>query len=217
RYQPARIEIEGDWSSASYLLALGASCGNIGIDNLDKASLQGDRVILEHLRNMGVDVRASAGIVTAQKSPLRGINADLSDCIDLLPTMAVLAAQANGKSEFTGIERARIKESNRVRAVFENLKRLGIQVTEMEDRLIIIGAKTPVQEETAKEKAQRVNLGIATELDSYGDHRIAMAFGVLGAAWGGITIKGAECVAKTFPTFWETLESVGVKLERNAE
>lgn len=227
RYQPTRLMVEGDWSSASYFLALGAVSGEIEVGNLSTASLQGDRVILDFLRNMGALVRISGDSITVSRGDLRAIHADLSDCIDLLPTVAVLAALAKGKSEFTGIERARIKESNRVTAVKENLQKLGINVAEDRDRLIITGLKTPKPVEESKmeeESKEGKKADDAAEtarppvvIDSYSDHRIAMAFGVLGAAIGGVTIPGAECVAKTFPTFWEMLEKVGVKVETHAE
>jgi len=112
--------------------------------------------------------------------------------------MSVLAALAEGTSEFTGIGRARIKESDRVTAVKNNLQKLGASVTETSDRLVITG---PI---TTKDPVI---------VDSYNDHRIAMAFGVLGAAAGGVTITGAESVAKTFPTFWDLMRRVGVRTE----
>ena len=219
RYQPARLEVEGDWSSASYFLALGATCGEMEVGNLSAASLQGDRVILDFLRNMGAAVRISGDSVTVGQGELKAIRADLTDCIDLLPTVAVLAALAKGKSEFTGIERARIKESDRVTAVMENLRKLGVDVSETHDRLVITGLKTPKPVDESKmedksEEAKKVETARApVTVDSYGDHRIAMAFGVLGAALGGVTITGAECVAKTFPAFWDTMKKVGVKVE----
>jgi 3-phosphoshikimate 1-carboxyvinyltransferase len=224
RYRPARLEVEGDWSSASYLLALGAVSEGIEVANLGTVSLQGDRVILDYLRGMGAAVSITGDSVIVSRGDLKAINADLSDCIDLLPTVAVLAALANGRSEFTGIERARIKESNRVAAVKENLQKAGIEVTETGDRLVITGLKTPKpvdeskMEEEAKDgkKVDEVARESVT-LDSYGDHRIAMAFAVLGAAVGGITISGAESVAKTFPAFWDTLQQVGVRMETHAE
>jgi 3-phosphoshikimate 1-carboxyvinyltransferase len=223
RYQPTTLNVEGDWSSGSYFLALGAiSAKGVQVNNLSAASLQGDRVILDFLRNMGAKVRASGDIVIVNQDRLRAIHADLSDCIDLLPTLAVLAALGEGVSEFTGIERARIKESNRVAAIKEGLTQIGITVTEERDRLTIKGMKTPkkVTEEDGyeqKDKAEsqeavKIVTGEPVVLDSHGDHRIAMAFSVLGAALGNIVIDGAECVAKTFPAFWEEFEKVGGKL-----
>ncbi len=219
RYQSARVEIEGDWSSASYFLALGAACGEIEVCNLSPASLQGDRVILDFLRGMGASVRVSGDSVTVEPGELKALRADLADCIDLLPTVAVLAALASGRSEFTGIERARIKESDRVRAVRENLQKAGVEVSGAGDHLVITGLKTPKpvdeskMEEESEEAKKDEPARAPVTIDSYGDHRIAMAFGVLGAALGGFTITGAECVAKTFPGFWDTMRKVGVKVE----
>lgn len=224
-YKPTRLKIEGDWSSASYFLALGAVSGEVTVENLSTASLQGDRVILDFLRSMGAKVRVAGDSVTVSVGNLQAIRADLSDCIDLLPTMAVLAALAEGTSVFVGIERARIKESNRVVVVKEGLERMGVTVTEGQDSLTIVGLKTAEpkeddeEEETGEEKAGE-EAAQETEpvlIDSHGDHRIAMAFGVLGAALGGVTVDGAECVAKTFPDFWEALKSVGGEVEIDAK
>ena len=201
-YRPTRLEVEDDWSSASYFLALGAVAGSVEVANLRAASFQGDRVVLDFLRSMGAAVKTEGDLVAVSKGRLRAIYTDLSDCIDLLPTMSVLAALAEGKSEFTGIDRARTKESDRVTAVKNNLQVLGVSVEEASDRLAITG---PV----------KVNQPVV--IDSYGDHRIAMAFGVLGAAVGGVTITGAECVAKTFPTFWDMMRRVGVRMETHAK
>lgn len=232
RYHPTRFEVEGDWSSASYFLALGTVSEGIEVENISMASVQGDRVILDFLRSMGARVRIARNSITVDESKLRAIPADLSDCIDLLPTMAVLAALADGTSEFTGIERARIKESNRVAAVKEGMERMGVTVTEDRDRLTITGLATqkPATEDKDEEETEEGEAGqegqapdtavsepVVTIIDSKNDHRIAMAFGVLGAAIGGITIDGAECVAKTFPQFWDILKNIGGKLETNAE
>ncbi len=223
-YKPTRLKIEGDWSSASYFLALGAVSGEITVENLSTSSLQGDRVILDYLRTMGATVRTAGNSVIVSKSNLRAIRADLSDCIDLLPTMAVLAALAEGTSVFVGIERARIKESNRITAIKEGLERLGVTVTEGQDSLTIVGLKTPKpkkddeededEEKTEEEVEEEREL---VTIDSYGDHRIAMAFSVFGAALGGVTVDGAECVAKTFPDFWEVMKSAGGELEIDAK
>ena len=127
-YQPAEYEVEGDWSSASYPLALGALSGEVEVENLNSESLQGDKIVLDFLQEMGASVTVNRTSIMVKESKLKAIRADLSHCIDLLPTMAVLAAVADGTSEFVGIERARIKESNRVSAVKEGLERMGIAV-----------------------------------------------------------------------------------------
>jgi 3-phosphoshikimate 1-carboxyvinyltransferase len=191
-YRPAKYEVEGDWSSASYFLALGAISGGVEVENLNPESLQGDKMMLNFLRDMGALVEVNKKSVVVKKSRLNALHADLSDCIDLLPTIAVLAAVADGVSELTGIERARIKESNRVAAVKDGLERMGIKVTEERNRLLVTGSEPK-----------------GSVIDSQNDHRVAMAFSILGLSCGGTTINDAECVSKTFPQFWDILKSIG--------
>ena len=197
-YEPAEYEVEGDWSSASYFLALGAVGGEVEVANLNPKSWQGDKGLLNFLSDMGAWVKVKENSVVVRQSGLHAIRADLSDCIDLLPTVAVLAAVADGESEFTGIERARIKESNRVAALREGLEKMGIQVREEKDKLTVIGS-TPR----------------GSVIDSKGDHRIAMAFSILGTVAGDTIIDGAGCVSKTFPQFWDVLKSIGGEVEIN--
>lgn len=197
-YEPAKYTVEGDWSSASYLLAAGAIAGDINIQGLNPESLQGDKVIIDFLENMGASVEISGEGISVRESALKAVKADLTDCIDLLPTMAALAAMAEGTSEFTGIARARIKESNRVSAVKAGLEKAGISVIEEKDKLIITGG--------------RINSAV---IHSNNDHRIAMAFSLLGLKAVNITIENAECVAKTFPEFWDILKSIGGKVQTN--
>ncbi len=191
-YRPAKYEVEGDWSSASYFLALGAISGRVEVENLNPESLQGDKMMLNFLRDMGALVEVNKKSVVVKKSRLNALHADLSDCIDLLPTIAVLTAVADGVSELTGIERARIKESNRVAAVKDGLERMGIKVTEERNRLLVTGSEPR-----------------GSVIDSQNDHRVAMAFSILGLSCGGTTINDAECVSKTFPQFWDILKSIG--------
>ncbi|MBU2535247.1 MAG: 3-phosphoshikimate 1-carboxyvinyltransferase [Chloroflexota bacterium] len=197
-YQPARYEVEGDWSSASYFLALGALSNGVEIENLNPESLQSDRAMLEFLSQMGADVNVSPNAIRVKGSKLKALHVDLSDSIDLLPTLAVLAAVAEGTSELEGIDRARIKESNRVSAVREGLERMEVKVAEEKDRMLITGS----------------NLKSAV-IDSHDDHRIAMAFSILGTLAGNTIINNAECVKKTFPQFWDILRNIGGRLEIN--
>jgi len=199
-YKTTKYEVEGDWSSASYFMALGAVCGEVEIENLNPESLQGDKMMLDFLKDMGALVEINQNSVAVRKSGLKAVRADLSDCIDLLPTMAVLAAAAEGVSEFVGIERARLKESNRVAAVKEGLEKMGVKVAEERDKLTIAGSRPK-----------------GAVIDSKDDHRIAMAFSILGSLVGGTIIDGAECVNKTFPQFWDILRSIGDKVEINGQ
>jgi len=177
RYTPARYEVEGDWSSASYLLALGAVGGEIEVENLKVESRQGDKVILDLLKDMGALVEIKERSIIVKKSRLNAIQADLSDCIDLLPTVAVLA-------------------SNRVSALKDGLERMGITIKEERDRLSIVGSSPK-----------------RSVIDTYDDHRIAMAFSILGSIAGETVINDAECVSKTFPQFWDVFKNIGGKVQ----
>ena len=191
-YQAASYDVEGDWSQAAALLALGALAGEVLVTNLNAESLQGDRKMLNLLQKMGARFTMRRSSVLISRSRLHAISADLSDCIDLLPVMAVLAATAEGHSYFSGIASARHKESNRVSAVIMELGKMGIRTIEKGDSLGIIGGQPA-----------------GTLLDSHADHRLAMAFGVLGAAVGDTVISGAESVSKTYPGFWRGLREPG--------
>jgi 3-phosphoshikimate 1-carboxyvinyltransferase len=195
-YKPANYTIEGDWSSASYLLAAGAVAGEIIIKGLNPESLQADKVILDFLEDMGASVEINDKSILVRESALKAVKVDLTDCIDLLPTMAALAAVSEGTSEFTGIARARIKESDRVSAVKAGLEKAGIKIIEEKDKLVITGGKL-----------------VGAVIDSNNDHRIAMAFSLLGLKAGNIEIENAECVAKTFPEFWDILKRIGGRVK----
>lgn len=193
KYLPAKYEVEGDWSSASYPLALGAIYGEAEIEGLSLKSLQADRIMLKFLENMGAEVTVKENSVKVKSAALKAINVNLTNCIDLLPTMAVLAASAKGESVLSGISKARIKESNRVTAMKQGLEQMGIEVKEEEDSITIKGGKPRS----------------GAIIDSFGDHRIAMAFGTLAVLTEGTKIKNAECVSKTYPDFWRDLKHLG--------
>jgi 3-phosphoshikimate 1-carboxyvinyltransferase len=195
-YLPSQYEVEGDWSSASYFLALGALSDEVEIENLNPESLQSDRAMLGFLKEMGADVSVSPSTIRVKGGKLKALRADLTDCIDLLPTLAVLAAAAEGTSELEGIDRARIKESNRVSAVREGLEKMGVKIFEEKDRVRITGANPE-----------------SAVIESHDDHRIAMAFSILGILAGNTVVNGAECVNKTFPQFWDILKSIGGRIE----
>jgi 3-phosphoshikimate 1-carboxyvinyltransferase len=197
-YKPTRFRIEGDWTSASYPLALGAVLGEVEAENLNPNSLQGDKMILAFLRQMGARIEINGDTITVGKGKLKAIKAEFADVTDLLPTMGVLAAVADGDSEFTGIARTRLKESNRVSSLKEGLTRMGIKVVEEENRLVITGGKPR-----------------GAVIDTYNDHRNAMAFSILGALAGNTVINGAECVAKTYPEYWDVAESIGMRLKKH--
>jgi 3-phosphoshikimate 1-carboxyvinyltransferase len=197
-YTPIRFVVEGDWSSASYFLALGAMAGAIEVNNLNTESLQGDSKMLDILNDMGADITHDKDAIKVSRAELKAVDVDLTDCIDLLPTVAVLAATASGTSRLSGIRRGRIKESDRVAAISGGLRSMGIPVQQEENLLGITGS-TPK----------------GTIIDSMNDHRIAMAFSLLGCVAGNTVITDAECVSKTFPEYWNTVKKIGVKVEMN--
>jgi 3-phosphoshikimate 1-carboxyvinyltransferase len=199
-YKPTRYTVEGDWSSASYLLALGAIGGRTITENLNPKSQQGDKVILELLKEMGATIEIENNAITVNKSSLNAIRTDLTDYIDLLPTVAALTATAKGTSELIGIKRARIKESNRVATVREGLERMGVIVIEENDKLTITGSDIK-----------------GSVIDSHDDHRIAMAFSILGSIVGETTIENAKCVSKTFPNYWDVFQNIGGKVKLNGK
>jgi len=195
-YHATRYRVEGDWSAASALLALGALAGDVTVTNLSPVSLQADAAMLAVLRRMGADASVEAASVTVRKSALHAVTFDLSECIDLLPAAAALAARTDGTTTLTGIGRAREKESDRVAAMLDGLRRLGIQAEAGEDEMRVRGGA-----------------GHGAVVSSAGDHRIAMAFCALGAAVGDVTIENAGCVAKTYPGFWRDVELLGVRAQ----
>jgi 3-phosphoshikimate 1-carboxyvinyltransferase len=179
--------------------------------------------MLEYLRAMGADVRVVGNAVAVKKGewPLKPISVEMADNIDLFPTVAALCALSNGESELRGIQRARIKESNRVTAMRNGLTKLGVPFQEFKEYVTIKGLNIEKKnddddtgtKENMLEKAEdffsEEKEAPSIDIDSCNDHRIAMAFAIIGAAQGGVTITGAECVKKTFPDFWKSFGAIG--------
>ncbi|MDR3313549.1 MAG: 3-phosphoshikimate 1-carboxyvinyltransferase [Oscillospiraceae bacterium] len=191
RYHSAetRLTPEGDWSNAAFWLAAGALTGEITLAGLSADSAQPDAAILPLLRRMGAIVEANpAGEIRVCKSSLRGAELDASECPDLVPTAAVLMALAQGESRIHHAARLRLKESDRLAAMAQNLHALGAQVEELPDGLLFHGVP-------------QLRGGA---VQSFADHRIAMAMAVAALrAQGETTLGGAESVRKSYPAFWE--------------
>jgi len=194
-FAPTSYAVEGDWSGAAAALALGALAGDVRVAELSRTSLQADVAMLELLDRMGASVEDEEGVVRVRRVPLHACTFDLSDAIDLLPVACALGAAADGITRLTGVARARDKESDRVASMADGLRCLGVRVDVEEDEM-------------------RVSGGTAWGgvVSSAGDHRVAMAFGILGAVTGNLAVDGAECVSKTYPGFWDMLRSLGVKV-----
>jgi 3-phosphoshikimate 1-carboxyvinyltransferase len=192
RYRSADFAIEGDWSGAAFLLVAGAIAGSVVVEGLDTGSAQPDRAILEALAAAGARVEAADGRVAVERSELRGFSFDARNRPDLFPPLVALASRCEGLSLIRGAERLRGKESDRATALKEEFGKLGIWVEVTNDVMAVRGGS--------------ISGGV---VDSRGDHRIAMAAAVAAvAADGPATIEDAECVAKSWPSFFEDLDSI---------
>ena len=195
-YKSCDYTVEGDYSSASYLLACVAiNGGNAKVLNLFKNSKQGDKVILEILEKMGADIKIYDDYVEiSSDGKLKGIDINLSNAPDLLITVAVLAAMAEGTTNITGVKHARVKETDRIDTTCKQLEKLNCQLEEFEDGMSITGG---------------VSGGI---VDSCGDHRLAMAFSLIGLKYD-IEIVNGEVFNVSFPNFIESMAEIGFELE----
>lgn len=197
RYTPKDYSVEGDWSSASYMLAAGALTGEVSLGNLSQASSQADAVIYNILQDMGAGIWQTSGNVTVSNNSLHAVDIDLSDSPDLFPMVAALSSRAEGVSTLRGLRRLKYKESNRIEAMTEGLRSMGVKVTKNEDTMMITGGET-----------------IGSTINPYNDHRIAMAFAILAlVSKGETTILDAECTSKSYPDFWGDLEKLGAEIE----
>jgi 3-phosphoshikimate 1-carboxyvinyltransferase len=187
RYLPREYEIEADASSASYFWAAAAlTGGRVTITNLGLESSQGDAAFPEVLERMGCAIESTPAGLTVQGGPLQGVTVDMATMPDLVPTLAVLAAFAQGDTVITGVAHLRHKESDRIHAVAAELAKMGIEARETADGLVIRGGAPK---------------GAVIHTDN--DHRIAMSFAVAGLKAPGMNITDPDCVAKSFPDFWE--------------
>ena len=183
RYCSRDLRIEADWSQAAFWYAAKALGHSLEIDGMDPASAQGDRVIEAHSEMLSRPGECSI---------------DVSGCPDLVPPLAAIGSTRQGTTHLTNAARLRLKESDRLSAVREELSKLGVPVDETPDSLTIHG----------------VQHLLSTQLDSHNDHRIAMMAAILATrASGPVTLRGAESVAKSYPSFWDDYKTLGGKFE----
>lgn len=194
-YRSTSYEIEGDYSSASYFFALPAVCGGrVSVNGLNPFSSQGDRQFLDILAAMGCEVRYSTNGVEIQCDHyLTGVTVDMSSSPDTVQTLCVVASCATTPTTITGISHLRLKESDRLENTAAILSSLGAGVTTGHDWIHIVPGQ--------------LHGGI---IDPHNDHRTAMSFAILGFRIGDLTILHAECVTKSFPTFWSSLAQAGM-------
>ncbi len=190
-YRSMEYQIEGDASNASYFWAAAAvTGGRVTVTNVPVPSLQGDADLVPLLARMGCDIhQEGTGISVHGCERLEGICVDMGNMPDVVPTLAVVAAFAHGKTEITNIAHLRIKECDRLNAVVTELTKMGAQVEEKEDSMIIHG-----------DGGARLH---GASIETYNDHRMAMSFSVAGLRVKGVRIEGEGCVVKSFPDYWE--------------
>jgi 3-phosphoshikimate 1-carboxyvinyltransferase len=190
-YRAREYQIEGDASNASYFWAAAAvTGGRVTVTNVPVPSLQGDAMLVPLFGRMGCEVTRTGNGITLQGNPrLTGIRVDMGDMPDVVPTLAVVSAFAHGKTVIENIAHLRIKECDRLSAVVAELTKLGVKVEEQPAAMIIHG------EGGAGLKG--------AEIETYEDHRMAMSLAVAGLRIPGVKITGEECVAKSFPDFWQ--------------
>jgi len=203
KYKPYNHHIEGDYSSAAFLLVAAAiTDSHIRVKGLRRSSLQGDRVIVRILEEAGVKISVGGSFVEIKgtEKRLKPLNIDMRDNPDLVLPCAVLACAANGKSVIRGVRRLRFKESDRVEALSSELSKMGAEIKFSDDYIMIHGG-----------------IGLhEAEINPHGDHRIAMACAVAALRASGETIiHDAECINKSYPNFVRDIRLLGAEvLER---
>jgi len=190
---PEKVRIDGDWSNAAFFLVAGAIGRTVTVTGLDMSSPQGDKKICDILRLFGADVRISDDEITVFSAPLTAQTVDMTEIPDMLPALAVLAANSEGESVFTGAQRLRIKESDRLKTICEMINSLGGECRETEDGVVVTGRKLT-----------------GGKVNGSGDHRIVMAAAAAATACvGEVIIDGAQAVKKSYPTFFEDFARLG--------
>ena len=200
---PGEITVEGDWSNAALWLAAGAvGTFPVTVTGLDTDSPQGDRRIVDVLRRFGAAVQVDGHAVTVSPAPLHGITLDASQIPDLVPVIAAVAARADGETRITGIERLRIKESDRVASVTELLHTLGADISSNETVIVIRGGR-PLTGGT---------------VSSFRDHRLVMcAFVASLYAEGEVSVTDAQAINKSYPDFTSHIAALGGQFDEKED
>lgn len=194
QYKAHEYVVEGDYSSAGYFFAIAAlTKSTITVENLHPDSVQADKELLTILKDMGNQVAFSDNTVTIIGNQIKPVTVSMQSYPDQAQTLAVLAAFANGRTEIRGIKSLRIKETERIKALESELGKMGIKTESTEDSLVIYGGNPK-----------------PAVIETYGDHRMAMAFAIAGSKLPEMKINNPDVVTKTFPSFWEKVEKVGI-------
>lgn len=197
-YEPTAFNVPGDYSSASFIMALGAIAGRVRVEGLDTGDVQPDKRIISVLKDMGANVKVGEGFVEVESiGGLEGVNVNLRDSPDLAPVIAALAAHANGTTIIEGISHLAFKESDRIQSITMSLRSIGVKAVASDGRIIIEGGVVK-----------------GGEASSFNDHRIAMMLAVTAVkARAPVVIHGGERIRDSYPFFIQHLRQLGVGVE----
>jgi 3-phosphoshikimate 1-carboxyvinyltransferase len=194
---PKEVYVEGDASSASYFFAAGAIRGKVEVFGINKLSIQGDLKFLDIIKKMGASITYKKNsIIVSNKDILKGMDIDCKEIPDAAMTLAIIALFSKGKTKLINIGSWRVKETDRISAMKNELKKLGAKVSSTKNSISI-------------EPPLEINNNV--EIKTYDDHRIAMCFSLISLANKNITITDPNCVRKTYPNFFKDFESVIVR------
>ena len=196
-YKPFDAKIPADFSSATFFLCAAALCGDeVTLRGLDFADSQPDKAVVDYLKRMGAEISIGQESVTLRAATLKGAELDMNETPDALPAMAVTAAFAKGTTKLLNVPQARNKETDRIACMARELEKMGIEVEELPDGLIICGGRPK-----------------SAELRGWADHRIVMALSVAALNLDGIAgIDTAEAISVTFPDYVELMKSIGAEM-----
>lgn len=193
-YRPARYRVEGDYSQSAFWIAAGLMGQGLTLADLSPDTRQGDRRILEIAEAMGADLQWQDRTLQVPAAQTRGTVVDASQCPDLVPIVATLAAVSQGETRIVNAARVRIKESDRLKAICTELNKLGANILEEPEGLVIQGV-------------ERLKGGV---VEGWNDHRIVMSLAVAAMKCDGtVTIEGSEAVRKSYPHFFEDYKALG--------
>jgi len=196
KYIPSRYTVEGDWSAGAFLLVAAAINGHLIVKGLNRDSLQSDKSVINALEKAGARMTFSDDKLEISKTDLKAFDFDATESPDLFPPLVALAAYCKGNSSVKGVSRLIFKESDRAKTLQEEFAKLKVKIDIHDDTMYITG-----------------NQPQAGRVESHDDHRIAMALAVaaLGAT-GRVYIRDSQCVAKSYPGFFDDLRQLGTSV-----
>jgi len=211
-YKPFDATIPADFSSATFFLCGAALVGDeVTLLGLDFKDSQPDKAVVNYLKEMGADIAIQPDSITVRAAPLHGIEIDMNRTPDALPAMAVTAAFAEGETRLVNVPQARGKETDRIKCMAEELKKLSVDVEELPDGLIIRGPSLVTRATSDERRATNY-------LDGRSDHRIVMALSLAGLAMNDeCVIDTAEAMNVTFPDYVKLMKNIGANMELRIE